>query len=91
MENSRKRTANSSTENNSSRPSSSKSFGRSGKSSTMSHQEAGHLGGIAPHSCRGRECEQSTSSKSGQGNSSSRSSATSSNSGSLRSEANDQG
>jgi len=27
----------------------------------MTHQEAGHLGGIAHHKCRGRECGESKS------------------------------
>ncbi len=27
------------------------------KEHTMTREEAGHLGGAAPHSCRGRECE----------------------------------
>lgn len=25
-------------------------------SGTMTHQQAGHLGGVAPHACRGGEC-----------------------------------
>jgi len=24
----------------------------------MSRKEAGHLGGVAPHTCRGRQCEE---------------------------------
>lgn len=35
-----------------------------GHEGKMSRQQAGHLGGVAPHSCRGRECEQGASNSS---------------------------
>lgn len=31
---------------------------------TMSRQEAGHLGGVAPHECRGNECHERSASNS---------------------------
>lgn len=31
---------------------------------TMTHEQAGHLGGVAHHKCRGRECEKNNAAKS---------------------------
>ncbi len=43
----------------------SSSRGRStGETGTMSRSQAGHLGGVAPHRCRGRQCSEQGSTRS---------------------------
>ncbi len=46
--------------------------GQSGQGGTMSREEAGRMGGLAPHVCRGRECS-AQNQRGSQGRSSNRS------------------
>jgi len=64
MVNTKKNATNSAVENGSKAThEKAKTHGAKSHKTTMSHAEAGHLGGVADHKCRGRECEKPRAAK----------------------------